>query len=277
MHSSVHCAEPKHHRAIFSAAVLCRPSAALIYVQAQDVDGHITAAMTRMNSELHRTRAFFGRRKGHKLRPRQARLIEALLPQLAIDVSRPAPADLCTLFPVPVSDVVLEIGFGGGESMIAQANEQPRTGFLGVEPFINGMAKALAAIESARLRNIRLHFDDAVSLIAWLPDASLARIDLIHPDPWPKRRHWKRRFIQDEMVARLARILRPGGELRFVTDIADYTAWTLFRLLRSEKFEWTAQNADDWRRPWPDFARTRYHARAVREERPSCFLVFRRT
>ena len=203
--------------------------------------------------------------QGHKLRPHQARLIETLLPRLAIDLSRPPPADLRTLFPVPVDDVALEIGFGGGESMIAQAREQPQTGFLGVEPFVNGMAKALAAIESAGLHNIRLHFDDAVNLIAWLPDASLARIDLIHPDPWPKRRHWKRRFVQDEMVARLARILRPGGEFRFVTDIADYAAWTLQRLLRSADFEWTAQCADDWRKPWPGFTPTRYHAKAARD------------
>jgi len=221
-------------------------------------------------------RGFFGRRKGHKLRPHQAQLIETLLPLLALDLSAPVPADLRTLFPVPVGDVALEIGFGGGEFMIAQAREQPRTGIIGVEPFINGMAKALAAIETSGLRNIRLHFDDAINLIAWLPDASLARIDLIHPDPWPKRRHWKRRFIQDEMVARLARILRPGGEFRFVTDIADYAAWTLLRLLRSGKFEWTARRADDWRRPWPGFAPTRYHTKAAREDRASCFLVFRK-
>ncbi len=137
------------------------------------------------------------------------------------------------------------------------------------------MAKALAAIESGKLQNIRLHFDDAVNLIAWLPESSLARIDLIHPDPWPKRRHWKRRFVQDAMVSRLARILRPGGEFRFVTDIADYAAWTLQRLLRSADFEWTAQCADDWRKPWPGFIHTRYHAKAAREERASCFLVFR--
>jgi tRNA (guanine-N7-)-methyltransferase len=104
----------------------------------------------------------------------------------------------------------------------------------------------------------------------------LARIDLIHPDPWPKRRHWKRRFVQDEMVPRLARILRPGGEFRFVTDVADYAAWILLRLLRSAEFEWTAQCADDWRKPWPGFTHTRYHAKAAREERASCFLVFRR-
>jgi tRNA (guanine-N7-)-methyltransferase len=224
----------------------------------------------------HPTRAFFGRRKGHKLRPRQAHLIETLLPSLAIDLSHPPPADLHSLFPVPVTDIALEIGFGGGESMINQALEVACTGFVGVEPFVNGMAKALAAIESHGLRNIRLHFDDAANLIEWLPDASLARIDLIHPDPWPKRRHWKRRFVQDDMVAQLARILRPGGQFRFVTDIADYAAWTLLRLLRSDAFEWTARCADDWRTPWPGFTRTRYHAKAAHEQRTSCFLVFRR-
>jgi tRNA (guanine-N7-)-methyltransferase len=229
-----------------------------------------------MKSETQQTRAFFGRRKGHKLRPNQARLMDTLLPRLALNLFSPALADLRGLFPLPVDDVTLEIGFGGGESMIAQAREQPRAGFLGVEPFVNGMAKALAAIESFDLKNIRLHFDDATDLIGWLPDASLARIDLVHPDPWPKRRHWKRRFVQDEMVVRLARILRPGGEFRFVTDITDYAAWTLLRLLRSPAFEWTAQRADDWRKPWPGFVQTRYHAKAGREQRPSCFLIFRK-
>jgi tRNA (guanine-N7-)-methyltransferase len=222
------------------------------------------------------TRAFFGRRKGHKLRANQARLLETLLPRLALDLSRPAPTDLNTLFPVPVGEVVLEIGFGGGESMIAQAQQHPHTGFIGVEPFVNGMARALAAIEATGMRNVRLHFDDAVNLIAWLPPASLARIDLVHPDPWPKRRHWKRRFVQDAMIAQLARIVRGGGEFRFVTDIADYAAWTLQRFIRSRTFEWTALAADDWRKPWPGFTATRYHAKAAREDRASCFLVFRR-
>ena len=229
-----------------------------------------------MNSEPHPARAFFGRRKGHKLRKRQAELIATLLPRLAVDLASPAPARLSVLFPVPVSDVALEIGFGGGENLIAQAQVHPRTGFIGVEPFVNGMAKALAAIERTGLQNVRLHFDDATGLIAWLPDASLTRVELIHPDPWPKRRHWKRRFVQDATVGQLARILRPGGELRFVTDVADYAAWTLQRLLRSPEFEWTAQTADDWRKPWPDFTGTRYHAKAARAERVPCFLIFRR-
>ncbi len=229
-----------------------------------------------MNGELDQTRAFFGRRKGHRLRPNRARLLETLLPRIAIDISRPAPAELRALFPVPVGEVVLEIGFGGGESMIEEAQSRPRIGIIGVEPFVNGMAKALSAIEGRGLQNIRLHFDDAISLIAWLPDASLARIDLIHPDPWPKRRHWKRRFIQDATVAQFARILRLGGELRFATDVDDYAAWTLRHLLRSTQFEWTAQCADDWRKPWAGFTSTRYHAKAARAQRPPCFLIFHR-
>ena len=229
-----------------------------------------------MVSEHQQQRAFFGRRKGHKLRPHHARLIEELLPKLALDPGKPAPASVAALFSPPVDQVRLEIGFGGGEHMVAQAADNPRTGFIGVEPFVNGMAKALAAIESRDLKNIRMHFDDALNLIAWLPAQSLTGIDLIHPDPWPKRRHWKRRFVQDEMIARLARILRVGGEFRFVTDIADYASWTLQHLLRSKEFAWTAQCADDWRKPWPGFVQTRYHAKAAREQRASCFLIFRK-
>jgi tRNA (guanine-N7-)-methyltransferase len=229
-----------------------------------------------MDRQSEPQRAFFGRRKGHKLRRHHAELIEALLPRLAIELTRPAPPDLAALFAMPVSECRLEIGFGGGENLVAQAVQWPQVGFIGVEPFINGMAKALAAIETEQVRNIRLHFDDAAGLLSWLPAASLARIDLIHPDPWPKRRHWKRRFVQDSTVAQFARLLRPGGEFRFVTDIADYTSWTLQRLLRSPLFEWTAQTADHWRQPWPGFVRTRYHAKANRADRASCFLVFRR-
>jgi tRNA (guanine-N7-)-methyltransferase len=229
-----------------------------------------------MDRALRNVRAFFGRRKGHKLRPRQAELFETLLPRLAVDLTQPPPAELAALFGEPVTAVCLEIGFGGGEAMLAEAKAHRHLGFIGVEPFVNGMAKALAGIQAEGVENIRLHFDDALGLIGWLPDASLTRVDLIHPDPWPKRRHWKRRFIQDETVAQLARILRPGGELRFVTDIDDYAAWTLQRLLRAPHFDWMARCADDWREPWPGFSGTRYHAKAARERRSSCFLVFRR-
>ena len=220
--------------------------------------------------------AFFGRRKGHRLRVHQAELLETLLPRLALDLGAPAPDDLCKLFPVPVDKVYLEIGFGGGEHFVMQAEAHPRVGFLGCEPFVNGMAKALAAMQSRALANVRLHLGDATEVLDWLPPASLAGVDLIYPDPWPKRRHWKRRFIQDTRVAELARILRSGAEFRFATDIADYAAWTLQRVLRSPAFVWTAERADDWRRPWPGFTGTRYEAKAVREGRTPCYLTFRR-
>ena len=226
--------------------------------------------------DREQSRAFFGRRKGHKLRPNQQRLIDTLLPRLAVDLTQPAPAELKALFPIPVGDIQLEIGFGGGEYLIAQAQSEPDKGFIGVEPFVNGMAKALAAIDGKGLRNIRLHFDDAADLVAWLPQHALARIDLIHPDPWPKRRHWKRRFIQDDSLKRLARLLKTGGELRFATDIADYAAYTLARVLRSPDFVWTAESADDWRKPWKGFAGTRYETKAKREGRVPAYFIFRR-
>ncbi len=130
-----------------------------------------------------RTGAFFGRRKGHALRPRQATLFETLLPKLAIDLSKPAPADLRSLFG-DVGDMRIESGFGGGEHLIAEAERNPRIGFIGIEPFVNGMAKALASIEERGLKNIRLHHGDATDVLAWLPTASLTRFDLIYPDPW---------------------------------------------------------------------------------------------
>ena len=149
---------------------------------------------------------------------------------------RRQPADLTGLFDPPVDDVRLEIGFGGGEHLIAEARAFPNTGFIGCEPYVNGMAKILAQIEAHNIGNIRLFAGDAAELLAWAPPRSLARIDLIHPDPWPKRRHWKRRFVQDATVAAMARVLKPGGEFRFVSDIDDYCAWTLAHLSRSPRF-----------------------------------------
>jgi tRNA (guanine-N7-)-methyltransferase len=180
------------------------------------------------------------------------------------------------LFPNPVDEVRLEIGFGGGEYMIGQAQALPRIGFIGVEPFVNGMAKALSAIAARSLSNIRVHHGDATEILAWLPAASLTRVDLLYPDPWPKRRHWKRRFVQDPSIEAIGRVLRSGGELRFATDIADYAVWTLRHMLRSPNFEWTAERADDWRHPWQGFPGTRYEAKAYREGRRPCYLIFRR-
>jgi tRNA (guanine-N7-)-methyltransferase len=226
---------------------------------------------------ITRDRAFFGRRKGRPLRPRQTGLMERLLPRLALALDRPAPDDLAkTLFSRPVDAVRLEIGFGGGEHLFAQAAAHPQLGFIGCEPFVNGMAKILALIEAGGNDNVRLHAGDAIDLLAWLPPVSLARIDLLYPDPWPKRRHWKRRLVQDRTVAMMARALRPGGAFRFATDVPDYAAWTLERMAHAPDFFWTAERADDWRKPWDGFCETRYEAKAKRQGRAPCYLVFRR-
>jgi tRNA (guanine-N7-)-methyltransferase len=219
--------------------------------------------------------AFFGRRHGHKLRSRQAELLETLLPRLALDLSVKA-GDLRGLFPVPVDAVRLEIGFGGGEYLVAQAEANPHAGFLGIEPFVNGMAKALSAIAERKLANVRLHHGDATDVLAWLPSGALAGVDLLYPDPWPKRRHWKRRLVQDASLIEIARVLQTGGQFRFATDIADYAAWTLLRGLRARDLIWTAERADDWRLPWRGLSGTRYETKAKAAGRAPCYLVFRR-
>jgi tRNA (guanine-N7-)-methyltransferase len=225
---------------------------------------------------VHAQGSFFGRRKGHKLRAHQADLIEHLLPHLALDISDPGPADLATLFDPAVESVRLEIGFGGGEHLVAEALGLPRVGFIGCEPYVNGMAKILSAIEAHNIGNIKLFAGDAAELLAWTPAQALDRIDLIHPDPWPKRRHWKRRFVQDATVAAMARVLKSSGEFRFVCDIDDYVAWTLQHLARSPDFFWMAERADDWRQPWDGYTMTRYGRKAVREGRRAAYLRFRR-
>jgi tRNA (guanine-N7-)-methyltransferase len=221
--------------------------------------------------------AFFGRRQGHRLRPHQAELMASLLPRLAVDLAAAAPADLRTLFPHPVAWVAVEIGFGGGEHLLTEARAHPDIGFIGCEPFVNGMAKALALIETHKCENVRLHFGDATDLMNWIPPASLWRVDLIYPDPWPKRRHWKRRFVQFESLQKIARALRPGGQFRFVTDIPDYAAWTLERIRQTPQLAWTAERATDWQQPWEGFPGTRYEAKAKRQGRVPCYLIFQRS
>lgn len=234
------------------------------------------ASQQRGDGRKEPTRAFFGRRKGHALKPRQAALFDTLLPKLALDLGNPAPSDLRKLFASEFDSVRLEIGFGGAEHLISEAKTHPRIGFLGTDAFVNSIAKALVAISDSALANICLYFGDASELVDWLPDEGLSRIDLLYPDPWPKRRHWKRRFIQDESLTRLARILKHGGELRFTTDIGDYSAYALARVLRSKDFKWTAECADDWRKPWAGFYGTRYEAKAKREGRKPAYFIFER-
>jgi len=176
----------------------------------------------------------------------------------------------------PGRELWLEIGFGGGEHLLARAAENPEIGLVGCEPFVNGVAKLLAGIEARGLTNLRVRVDDATGLINAAPDATFSRIYLLYPDPWPKRRQLKRRFVSERNVAALARVLKPGGELRFATDIDDYAAWTLRRFVASPLFAWEARTADDWRRPWAGWAPTRYEAKARAAGRGSAYLTFKR-
>jgi tRNA (guanine-N7-)-methyltransferase len=221
------------------------------------------------------SRRLHGRSKGKALRRHQAELMVELLPELALDLTQPrrSPADL---FPGPVREVRLEIGFGGGEHLVETATRERDVGFIGCEPFANGVAKLLARIEERGLTNIRLHQGDAIEVVDWLPDASLARVYLFYPDPWPKRRHRKRRFVSHDNLSRLARVMQSGAQLRFATDIDDYAAWTLARLRQRADFCWTARMAADWLAPWDDWTRTKYEAKAIAAGRNPVYLTFTR-
>lgn len=215
----------------------------------------------------------YGRIKARALKPRQEKLVETLLPHLAVDVS--APLDPKALFP-QAKAVVLEIGFGGGEHLVAQAAAHPDRGVLGVEPFLNGVGSCLRHIEEAGVANVRLHMGDARDVIAALPDASIDRVDILFPDPWPKARHHKRRLVQADFVASLARIVRAGGEVRFATDWANYAAWTLEMFSRAPQFIWQAESAADWRMPWDGHVTTRYEEKKLGDCAP-VWLRFKRT
>lgn len=240
----------------------------------------------------HRPLRTFGRIKARTLKPRQAGLMETLLPHLAvpeegpIDVAllfSPSPlvgeggvggvssalsdfsADTPTPNPAPQRgrEFVLEIGFGGGEHLVAQATAHPNTRFIGVEPFLNGVASCLRHVEEANAQNIRLHNGDARDVIARLPDASLDLVYILFPDPWPKTRHHKRRLIQPDFLGELARVMKPGAELRFATDWANYASWTLEQATRHPRFAWLAESAADWRNAWPGHVQTRYETKKL--------------
>jgi tRNA (guanine-N7-)-methyltransferase len=204
------------------------------------------------------TRKFYGRRKGKAMTKRRQGLIETLLPKLALDLPDNDTVDPSQFFEHKAKDIWLEIGFGDGEHLALQAESHPDTGFIGCEPFMNGVAGLLCEVEERRLDNIRLWADDARDLMDALPVGCLGRCFLLHPDPWPKTRHHKRRFIQDSTVKTLARLLKPGAELRIATDDADLCDWMLYHVEKSPSFEWQAEKAEDWRTPPADWPVTRY-------------------
>jgi tRNA (guanine-N7-)-methyltransferase len=174
------------------------------------------------------------------------------------------------------AEVWLEIGFGGGEHLAEQAARRPDALLIGCEPFLNGVGSALRHIEARDLKNVRLHAGDARAVVAALPDASVDRVFVLFPDPWPKARHHKRRLIQSDSLSDLARVLKPGGRFRFVTDWKDYAAWTLARALREPRLRWLAERAADWREPPADHARTRYQDKLLGDTAP-VFLEFQKT
>jgi len=216
--------------------------------------------------------SFFGRRKGKALRPGRRRALQEVLPPLLIDAAEPPPPDLAALFPVGVDEVRLEIGFGGGEHLLHQARAFPRAGFIGVEPFESGMAKVAAAIGDEAIRNVRLFREDATILLDWLPPESLAGIDLLFPDPWPKKRHWKRRFVNAANLDRVVRGLRPGAAFRFATDVADYAEWTREEVAKHGRLRLASESSE----PWDDWPGTRYEAKAQRAGRAARYLTFRK-
>lgn len=222
------------------------------------------------------TEAFWGRRRGKSLRPSQQRALDNVATARMLDLSAPAPASLAMLFSRSPKHIHLEIGFGGGEHLAHHAKLRPETGFIGVEPFINSMAKLAARIGEEAIGNIRLYDDDATQLLDWLPEASLDGIDLFYPDPWPKKKHWKRRFVSHANLDRFARVLKPGKLFRFASDIDTYVNWTLEHIAARPDFIWTAQQAGDWREPWAGWPGTRYEAKAFREGRTPAYLTFER-
>lgn len=216
----------------------------------------------------------FGRRRGRKLSARQSHLLAEVGPAMRPDLSRPAPENVAALFSAPVSQVWLEIGFGGGEHLVWQARAHPHVGLIGCEPFEEGVVKVLTLVEAEGLANVRVHPDDVRPLLRWLPERSLDRAFILFPDPWPKARHRKRRLVGTPLLDQLARALKSGAELRLATDIGDYARTMLVALMRHSSFRWTAARASDWRVRPDDWPQTRYEAKARREGRRSTYLRF---
>lgn len=220
--------------------------------------------------------ATYARRGGRKLSARQARLVETLLPRLAVPEAAAGTLVPDALFDPPPREVWLEIGFGGGEHLLAQAARHADIGVIGAEPFIDGVAKLLTGIKAEGLSNIRLHHGDARDVMDRLASASLSRVFILFPDPWPKTRHHKRRLIQPAFLGDLARVLAPGGRVRLATDVRDYADTALQRFLAHGAFQWTARRADDWRTPPPDHVTTRYEAKRLGDIAPVWFDFVRK-
>ncbi|ABG33372.1 tRNA (guanosine(46)-N7)-methyltransferase TrmB [Roseobacter denitrificans] len=230
-----------------------------------------------MSKQTRPHRNFYGRLKGKSLKAAQKRYLDedlaALSPGAVGWEENPdrRPLDLPGLF--EGKPVWLEIGFGGGEHLVHQAAQNPDIGIIGAEPYINGVAMLLGKIRRAGVENLAVHAGDARDLMDVLPAASIDRAFLLYPDPWPKARHHRRRFVTAEHLDPLARALKPGSVFRVATDIEDYVRQTLQEVPK-HGFKWLANAPQDWRRPWPDWISTRYEQKALREGRTPHYLTF---
>lgn len=216
----------------------------------------------------------FGRQKSKKLSQRQQQLVAQKLPELLLDPKSSIRPEQIWSDEQPLW---LEIGFGGGEHLSATAARNPDVSFIGCEPFLNGIAKLLVAIEDQQLENIRIYNNDARHILTWLPAARLERVYLLYPDPWPKKRHHKRRFVTNETLAMLARVMKPGADLLIASDIGDYIRTSLLALSKSDQFTWQPVSAADWKTPPADWPGTRYEKKAKREGRVPTYLKMKRT
>lgn len=235
------------------------------------------------------TPKFYGRRQGRRIRKAKTTLLEAFLPDVSLNPDKPL--DSKGLFGAPVKEIYLEIGFGNGEHLAGQSLNHPDIGFIGAEVFKNGVANLLSLITGIkeadqlpenirllpeRVDNLRVWSDDVRLLFDRIPDGFLSKIFVLFPDPWPKKRHAFRRFINPDNLDQLARILKPGGILRVATDHKIYKGWTLRQLQADSRFEWTATCGNDWKHAPTDWVETKYQRKAIREGRRPVFLDYRR-
>jgi tRNA (guanine-N7-)-methyltransferase len=218
-------------------------------------------------------RRLYGRRQGHKLRAGQAALVEDLLPTLSVPDT--GPIDAAALFGRD-RPLQLEIGFGGGEHLAAQAEAHPASGFIGCEPFLNGVVSALAHVRDRELDNVRLHMGDALEVVERLPDASLDRVYLLHPDPWPKARHAKRRMVNHGPLDAIAAKLKPGAEFRLGTDDPTYCRWSMMVMNQRGDFAWTARQPQDFLTRPEDWPETRYERKARRQGHEVWYFTYMR-
>jgi tRNA (guanine-N7-)-methyltransferase len=232
--------------------------------------GAAVEAPLRLTEVPRRRSELYGRRTGRPLSVQQQALFQTLLPRISVPEG---PIDLKALFP-GAREFAFEVGFGGGEHLAAQARAHPQRGFIGCEPYINGQAKLLTHIHEGGLTNVRVHPEDARDVLVRLPDASLSAAYVLFPDPWPKLRHHKRRFVQAESLKQLARATRPGGEFRLATDHMEYARWALIHLMAEPSFRWTAERASDWRVRPGDWPATRYEQKALAAGRSCVYLRF---